>query len=217
MRLDSLDIKIVGLLQEDARLSYREIAERLGSTNPTISARVRALEDIGLLRGYRAQLDPSVLGGASYVLDMTTQPAAAEAALDRLRAMPGVSSVHLLTGGRLVAHIHLRPPSYAVAHLHQALAEVPGLLAYTATEIIRGHERPLAAELPENVEIPCHQCKGPIHADPIKGKLADRTHVFCCRQCLADFRARFEEVQSAARGKGLRARRPSAAGHGHHH
>lgn len=199
MRLDHLDVRILGLLQEDARLSFREIAQRLGSTTPTVSARVKALEDVGLVKGYRAQLDPSVLGGSGYVLTLATQPSAARDALAAVQEMPGVHSAHLLPGGRIVAHVHLRPPAYALPHLHQAVARLPGLLTYDAAEVIEGRERLHVEDLPENVEVPCHQCKGPIHGDPVKGRFAERTHVFCCRQCLGAFRERFEALQAAAK------------------
>ncbi|HET6403674.1 MAG TPA: AsnC family transcriptional regulator [Candidatus Thermoplasmatota archaeon] len=202
MRLDELDLRIVALLQEDARLSFREIAERTGSTTPTVSARVKALEDIGLLRGYRAQLDHSVLGGTSYVVTLTLQPQAARAALEAVKAMPGVHSVHLLSGGRVVAHVHLRPPALTLARLDQTVAQLPGLITYDASEVIEGHEHASAESLPETVEVPCHQCKGPIHGDPVKGKFGERTHVFCCRQCLGSFRERFEAAQEAAAASG---------------
>ena len=199
MRLDDLDVRIVGLLQQDARLSYRVIAERLGSTTPTVSARVKALEDIGLLRGYRAQLDPTILGGTSYIVTLTVQPSVAADAHARVGAMAGVSTAHLLPGGRIVAHVHLRPPTYAITHLHEAIAPIPGLLTYDAGEVIRGHEQPLPSELPANVEVPCHQCKGPIHGDPVKSKIGSRTHVFCCRHCLSTFRDRVEQLQGRQR------------------
>ena len=206
MRLDPLDVRIVALLQEDARLSFREIAERLGSTTPTVSARVKALEDIGLLRGYRAQLDRTILGGSSYVVTLAVQPPSAQAALASVTAMPGVHSAHLLAGGRIVAHVHLRPPGYALGHLHQALAQLPGILTYDASEVIQGHEGAPDAEVPENVEVPCHMCKGPIHGDPVKARFGERAHVFCCRQCLHDFRERFEALQAGAKAASFKQR-----------
>lgn len=212
MKLDALDARILGLLQEDARLSFREIAERLGSTTPTVSARVRALEDVGLVRGYRAQLDHAVLGGASYIVALAFHPHAALEGFARVKAMPGVYSAHLLSGGRVVAHVHLRPPMLTLAALHGTLASLEGLVTYDASEVIEGHEHPPVEDLPENVEVPCHQCHGPIHGDPVKGKFGERTHVFCCRQCLGTFRERFESM--ATRSTKPVTTKPK--GHAHH-
>ena len=221
VRLDELDAKILALLQQDARLSFREIAERIGSTTPTVSARIKALEDIGLLQGYRAQLDHTILGGTSYVLTLTLQPQATRAAFLRVQTMPGVHSAHLLPGGRIVAHIHLRPPAFGLAELDAAVAELAGLITYDASQVIEGHEHPPIVDLPENVDVACHQCKGPIHGEPVKGKMGDRTHVFCCRQCLGTFRARFEELQHAAASPQAKLRAkgeaPAPPHRSHHH
>ncbi len=52
MVLDDLDRRILGTLQEDARRSYRTVAAAVGSTVPTVSARVRRMEDLGIIHGY---------------------------------------------------------------------------------------------------------------------------------------------------------------------
>jgi Lrp/AsnC family leucine-responsive transcriptional regulator len=199
MRIDALDASIVGLLQEDARLSFREIAEKLGSTTPTVSARIKVLEDIGLLQGYHARLDPTVLGGAMYIVTVNVHPQSAREALAKLQAMPGITRCHLLAGGRLVAQAHLRPPSLGLPHLHEALATLPGLATYDASEVLAGQEQRPREALPENVEVPCHQCQGPIHAEPVKGRFGERAHVFCCRQCLVTFRERFEKLATGGK------------------
>ncbi|HUR67860.1 MAG TPA: AsnC family transcriptional regulator [Candidatus Thermoplasmatota archaeon] len=198
MRLDPLDVKIVGLLQADARLSFREIAERLGSTTPTVSARVRALEDIGLIRGYHAQLDHAVLGASNHVLILTVEPQRAKDALLAAQHLPGLHGAHLLAGGRLVALVHLRPPTQGLRQLHEAIVAIPGLVTYEASEVIDGLAHAGIADLPESVDVPCHQCRGPIHGDPVKGRFGERMHVFCCRHCLASFRGRHEAMAAAA-------------------
>lgn len=195
VRLDALDLQILRLLHGDARLSFRELAERLDSTTPTISARVKALEDVGILRGYHAALDHAVLGGASYVVSASVQPQHAMRAHAAIAALPGAHQAFLLAGGRVVAHVHLRAPVQTLAQLHERLAEIPGLQTYEANEVIHAAQSDALEDLPENVDVACHQCKGPIHGDPVKGKFGDRTHVFCCRHCLATFRDRFQLLQ----------------------
>lgn len=62
MDLDDLDRRILGELLGDARLSYREIARRLDVTAPTVSRRVQRMEDLGVIRGYRAVVAPEPAG-----------------------------------------------------------------------------------------------------------------------------------------------------------
>jgi DNA-binding Lrp family transcriptional regulator len=60
--LDRTDRAIVGLLQENARLSNKEIAATVGVAQSTCSERIRRLETSGVFRGFHADVDPGVLG-----------------------------------------------------------------------------------------------------------------------------------------------------------
>ncbi len=60
--MDKIDRKILAELQTDGRLSVTELAERIGLSVSPCHRRVRALEESGVIRGYRAQLDPGSLG-----------------------------------------------------------------------------------------------------------------------------------------------------------
>lgn len=57
VRLDETDWKILAELQQDGRMTNVELARRVGISAPPCLRRVRALEDAGIIRGYRALLD----------------------------------------------------------------------------------------------------------------------------------------------------------------
>ncbi|MGB0652001.1 MAG: Lrp/AsnC family transcriptional regulator [Thermoplasmatota archaeon] len=54
--LDDLDRTLLRLLQEDARRSHRELARLADSTGPTVAARLRRLEEAGIIVGYTVRL-----------------------------------------------------------------------------------------------------------------------------------------------------------------
>jgi Lrp/AsnC family transcriptional regulator, leucine-responsive regulatory protein len=60
--LKDVDRQICTMLQENARVSLSEIAERVGTSVPTVSDHVRKLEEANVIRGYVAALDPSACG-----------------------------------------------------------------------------------------------------------------------------------------------------------
>ncbi len=66
MELDRYDRRILEELQKDGRISNQELAERIGLSPSPCLRRVRALEESGLISGYRALLDAKKLG-----LDLT--------------------------------------------------------------------------------------------------------------------------------------------------
>jgi len=60
--LDERDLLIVAALQEDARATYADVARRVGLSASSVHQRVRRLEEAGVIRGYRAVVDPESLG-----------------------------------------------------------------------------------------------------------------------------------------------------------
>lgn len=62
MELDRYDRQILALLQEDGRISNQDLAERIGLSPSPCLRRVRALEEAGVLTGYRALVEPKALG-----------------------------------------------------------------------------------------------------------------------------------------------------------
>ncbi|MBI3431679.1 MAG: Lrp/AsnC family transcriptional regulator [Hydrogenophilales bacterium] len=62
MELDRYDLEILRQLQENGRLSNQELADRIGLSPSPCLRRVRALEEAGIIAGYRALIDAKALG-----------------------------------------------------------------------------------------------------------------------------------------------------------
>jgi Lrp/AsnC family leucine-responsive transcriptional regulator len=62
MQIDRFDRQILQVLQQEGRISNQELADRIGLSPSPCLRRVRALEEAGLITGYRALLDPKALG-----------------------------------------------------------------------------------------------------------------------------------------------------------
>jgi Lrp/AsnC family leucine-responsive transcriptional regulator len=61
-QLDARDWQLLELLQQDARTGYAELGRQVGLSAPAAAERVKRLEDAGVIRGYRADVDPQKLG-----------------------------------------------------------------------------------------------------------------------------------------------------------
>ena len=61
-QLDAIGWRLLKLLQENARLSLRQIGETIGLTAPAVSERVKRFEDVGILTGYHATIDLAKVG-----------------------------------------------------------------------------------------------------------------------------------------------------------
>ena len=62
--LDAKDWQLLELLQADARTGYAELGRQVGLSAPAVAERVKRLEDTGVIRGYRTDIDPRKLGYA---------------------------------------------------------------------------------------------------------------------------------------------------------
>ena len=62
MGADEKDIEILRLLQRDAKISAREISDKLGSPITTVYSRIKRLEDSDTIKGYKAVLDAEKMG-----------------------------------------------------------------------------------------------------------------------------------------------------------
>jgi len=60
--MDNIDKQIISMLQSNARTPLKTLAEKVFLSSPAVSARIRQLENDGVIVGYHAELDPAKLG-----------------------------------------------------------------------------------------------------------------------------------------------------------
>lgn len=60
--MDITDYKIINILQEDGRISMKDLGKIVGLTSPAVSERVKRLEESGVIQGYKAVVNPDKLG-----------------------------------------------------------------------------------------------------------------------------------------------------------
>jgi Lrp/AsnC family leucine-responsive transcriptional regulator len=97
--LDTVDQAIVAILQTEGRLGVTEIGRRISLSQPTVSARIKRLEQSGVITGYRAVVDPSRLGlNIHAVIRLRASHARITASLDHFAQLPEVTNVYRLTG-----------------------------------------------------------------------------------------------------------------------
>ncbi len=100
--IDRYDRRILELLQKDGRISNQQLAERIGLSQSPCLRRVRALEEAGLISGYRAMLDAKKLGLSLLALihiSMDRHTPERFANFDaEVKALPEVMECLLITG-----------------------------------------------------------------------------------------------------------------------
>jgi Lrp/AsnC family leucine-responsive transcriptional regulator len=98
--LDERDLAIVSALQADARATFADVGARVGLAPSSVHERVRKLERAGVIRGYRAEVDPQGLGLHVTALVSVTplDPRQPDDLPDRVLEFPEVEDCHSVAG-----------------------------------------------------------------------------------------------------------------------
>jgi len=97
--LDDADRKILAELQQDARASFKAIAEDIGVSEATVFVRVKKLKEAGILKGFRAIVDPSAVGKplTAFIL-VRAQPKIYQSVLNSLKQVDDIYEIFDVTG-----------------------------------------------------------------------------------------------------------------------
>jgi len=98
--IDTIDREIIGLLVKDARMSYRELGERVSLSANAVGERVRRLRERGIIAGFHAVLDPAAAGRQLIVvIDLRLARDADADRFERLvESLPEVTGAAPVTG-----------------------------------------------------------------------------------------------------------------------
>lgn len=105
-KLDERDLKILALLQENCRMTAKEIARKIGSPVTTVFAKVKRMEKMGIIKDYKAVLDAKKLhiGATAFILASFSYRVKGEELLSQreivrqIAKFPEVQEVHIITG-----------------------------------------------------------------------------------------------------------------------
>src|SRR5262245_45228024 len=112
--LDRMDVAILGLLQDNARLSVKEIAAEVAlAPSSTTHERIKRMRDSGVLRGTHAEVDPKALGvglEALFMIELSKhQRGTVDQFMDDIAGVPEVRVAFLVTGRYdVVVHVVVR-------------------------------------------------------------------------------------------------------------
>jgi Lrp/AsnC family leucine-responsive transcriptional regulator len=97
--LDQIGLKILSVLQENARTPLSRIGEKVGLSAPAVAERMRKLEEAGVIKGYHAKIAPEAVGrSVSAFINLTTDPRNYTAIKALAADMHQITSCHHISG-----------------------------------------------------------------------------------------------------------------------
>ncbi|MGD9620443.1 MAG: Lrp/AsnC family transcriptional regulator [Mycolicibacterium sp.] len=144
--IDDVDRRILAALHADARISNSALAELVGIAPSTCHGRVRRLQQVGVIRGFHADIDPSAIGLTLQAMISVRLQFSARSKIrsfiQQIRGRPQVMDVYFLAGSDdFILHVAARDTedlrSFVVENLN-ADADVAGTQTSLIFEHLRG-------------------------------------------------------------------------------
>src|SRR6056297_2647248 len=114
MKIDTINKKILYLLQKDARMTYKEIATELNRSETTIRDRIKAMERIGIIQGYTALINKTALGINFFAILLINPVSSSEidSITQKIKKVKNVVRLYEISGHHRLA-VFMVAPSYA--------------------------------------------------------------------------------------------------------
>ncbi|MFC7142647.1 winged helix-turn-helix transcriptional regulator [Halosimplex aquaticum] len=194
--LDDTDRRILGLLLDDARRSWRDIADAVDLSPPAVADRVDRLEDLGVVRGFTVDVDRSKLRrGTQTLVTLDVAPRAASAVADSLAEADAVEHV-FTTAEERVVFTGTVPTD-----------DVLSVLDPNVAEDVRDYEVSLLADRSWNpavddaeLALTCDECGNTVTSEGQTRELDGETYHFCCASCEDSFVEMYEDLREGVDG-----------------
>ena len=102
VQIDEIDKKIISVLRNDGRISNLDLADRVGLSPTPCSRRVKRLEELGIISGYGAKINPTLMGqGVCVMVNVRLSqqsPADIEGFMSAVHRLPEITECLLVTG-----------------------------------------------------------------------------------------------------------------------
>ena len=97
--LDELDNRILDIIKENARLTYKEIGEQAGISRVSVKTRMDAMQEKGIIQGFRTVIDPTAIPeGIRFFMDIETTPEHFEDTAEYLSQNKMIRQIYSVSG-----------------------------------------------------------------------------------------------------------------------
>lgn len=192
--LDETDLAILGLLLEDSRRPFREIAEKVDLSPPAVSDRIDRLHEHGIIRRFTVDVDRTKLQDRIPVLiELDVDPGAVELVFAEVLELDGVEHAFQRFDGTVLAHANA-PERDVNAWLRSSLDLEP--VRSCNVTLVANYEWTPDVTAPDFV-LTCPVCDGDVTGTGETARVDGEVLVFCCPTCKSQYVERHERHSEA--------------------
>lgn len=193
--LDDTDRELLGLLLDDARRSYRDLAETVELSPPAVSDRIDRLHELGVIERFTVDIDRTRLQeGVRLAVTLDVVPGESDAVREVLGGVDGVEYVFATADSRLFVVASV-PDGDVERHLAAAF-ETGAVESVDASPVVASEWQPGLGEATLGLE--CAECGNTVTDEGVSVTVDGERYEFCCESCEARFRERYESLKEGA-------------------
>jgi len=145
MELDTIDRKLLNLLQADAKLPYAKLAKRLGVSTSGVHKRVKRLVDAGVIKRFVVVVEPQAIGKKlKAFIGVSTEPGRCTEVKSQLIKRPEVLEIHEVAGEHDLFLKIITDDTLTLNNILHELDSIPGVSS-TRTLVVLKTEKETSA------------------------------------------------------------------------
>ena len=185
--LDDTDSEILRLLVQDGRAAYSRIADEVGMSTPAVIDRVDRMREKGVIEGFEARLDPSVLGTTRLLIRLCVGPGETDDVGESLADDERVEDVYVSADATVTVVANAEPDEVLAL-----VRDVDGIRELDVEVVVGENHAPAVREPSFAPE--CIECGNTVDEEGVSARLAGDVYHFCCTSCESAFRGRYAEM-----------------------
>lgn len=128
--IDNVDLKILSLLAEDAKMPYTEVAKKVFVSGGTVHVRMRKMEEMGIVRGTTLNMDYSKMGYdiTAFLGIYLEKSSMYDEVIKYLEKIPEIVKIHYTTGNyNIFVKMHCKDTRHLKDVLHDKIQTIEGI------------------------------------------------------------------------------------------
>ncbi len=187
IQLDGIDAQIIEMLQRDGKMLYKDIAQKVGVSLPTVRARVQKLVELGVIKKFTVIVDADkILGKARAIALLQVEPANVEEAMAKLAGLKEVREVYRTAGANpLVLKVEANDLDELGQLVSSRLAGIEGVSACSLLVVTKTGKEEYGASVEAEVmvQFKCSFCNAPILGRPYIEYIEGGRYHFNSEEC----------------------------------
>jgi DNA-binding Lrp family transcriptional regulator len=187
--LDDTDSEILRLLVQDGRAAYSRIADEVGMSTPAVIDRVDRMREKGVIEGFEARLDPSVLDTTRIIVRFEVGPEVRNSVTEGFSRDERVETAFVSADGTVTLVANARPEEAA-----DVVSKADfGVQRYDVDTVIEEQHAPTVRSPSFAPE--CVECGNTVDEEGVSARIGGDLYHFCCTSCESALRGRYDGVK----------------------